>query len=154
MPGVNWRGVKLSPQLREMMIEADKLVGPDIPIRPSQGSYSSSVGASAGTHSGGGAIDLGVSALTADQIKVVVFVLRRVGCAAWHRSPSEGPWAAHIHAIDTTCPDLSTQAKAQVKAYRAGKNGLANGGKDKHADLGAPRNATWRSYCANWPTPK
>lgn len=149
-----WRGVWLDPETYEQMREVDKLVGPEIPIRPSQGSYSTSVGASAGTHAGGGAIDVGVSALTPDQIKLVVFLMRRVGIAAWHRTPDEGNWAAHIHGINKTCPDLSPQAEQQVAAYMAGKSGLSSNKADKHKALGAPRGATWRSYLANWPDDK
>jgi hypothetical protein len=151
MAKVSWRGHKFDEQTRSMLVEVDKLVGPNIPIRPTQGSYSTSVGASAGTHSGGGAVDLSGAALSADQIKLVVFMLRRVGFAAWHRAPSEGNWGSHIHAINKTAPDLSSQAKSQVAAYMAGKSGLASGKADKHAALGAPRTATWKSYLANWP---
>lgn len=151
MSVVTWRGKKFDPQTREMLIEVDKLVGPDVQIKPTQGSYSSGVAASGGTHSGGGAVDLSVAALSPTQIDIVVFLLRRVGFAAWHRSPSEGPWGAHIHAIDKTAADLSPQARSQVVAYGNGKNGLANGRADKHKALRAPVSATWQSYTANWP---
>lgn len=153
MAKVTWRGHKFDSQTRDMLVEVDKLVGPNIAIRPTQGSYSNAVGASAGTHSGGGAVDLSVAGagLTAKQIDLVVFLLRRVGFAAWHRAASEGPWSSHIHAINKTAPDLSSQAKSQVAAYKAGKSGLASGKPDKHAALGAPRTATWASYLANWP---
>ncbi len=151
MAKVTWRGVTLDAQTRDMLVEVDKLVGPNIPIRPVQGSYSHSVGASAGTHSGGGAVDISVRVLTSFQINLVVFLLRRVGFAAWHRLPGDGPWAEHIHAIAIGVPDLSSQAKAQVSAYKAGLNGLANHHADRDAPLGAPRTATWDSYLRNWP---
>lgn len=136
------------------MREVDKLVGPDFPVRPTQGSYSTSVGASAGTHAGGGAVDISVSALSAAQINILVFLLRRVGMAAWHRSTSEGPWAAHVHAVNKTARDLSPSAERQVAAYMNAKDGLAGNKADKHKALGAPRVATWKSYCANWPASK
>lgn len=155
MPSVTWRGVKLDPQTRSMLQEVDKILGPEIPLRPSQGSYSNSVGASAGTHSGGGAVDISVRGLTSFQINLVVFLLRRVGFAAWHRLPGDGPWSEHIHAIAKGVPDLSSQAKSQVKDYANGLSGLApHGGRDRDAALDAPRIATWTSYLNNWPDAK
>jgi hypothetical protein len=147
---VQWRGVWLDPQTRDQLVEVDKLVGPYVSIVPSQGSYSTAVGASAGTHAGGGAFDLSVQKLTAWQIQLVVFLLRRVGIAAWHRTSDEGPWSPHIHGINKTCPDLSPQAEAQVAAYKAKRNGLANDKADKHKALEAPYESTWESYLANW----
>lgn len=150
MGKVSWRGHKFDQETKDMLVEVDKLVGPNVQIRPTQGSYSNSVGASAGTHSGGGAVDLSVAQLSASQIELVVFLLRRVGFAAWHRTPNEGNWGAHIHAINKTCTDLSPQAKSQVSAYKTGKSGLASGKPDRHKGLGAPVTATWASYLANW----
>jgi Flp pilus assembly secretin CpaC len=51
----------------------------------SQGSYSSSVAASAGTHDGGGAIDIRTSIVNNDKKKVdaMVVALRKAGFAAW-----------------------------------------------------------------------
>ena len=46
---VYWRGVRLDERTRDMLVEAEKLA--KVKIRPTQGSYSTSVGASAGTHS-------------------------------------------------------------------------------------------------------
>lgn len=156
MSRVQWRGHKFDAQTRDMLVELDKLVGPNIAIRPTQGSYSTAVGASAGTHAGGGAVDLSVggAGLTPDQVKIVVFLARRVGFAAWHRAASEGPWSDHIHMVNKTCADLSPQAESQVKAYANAKSGLASGKPDKHMALGAPRTATWKSYLANWKTAK
>lgn len=151
MGQVTWRGAKFDEQTRDMLVELDKLVGPNVQIRPTQGSYSTAVGASAGTHAGGGAVDLSVAKLNAFQVQLVVFLARRVGFAAWHRTPSEGPWVAHIHMINKTARDAAPAAKRQVSAYRAGKNGLASGKPDKHTSLGAPITATWASYLANWP---
>ncbi len=147
---VTWRGVKLDAQTRDILVELDKLVGPNVQIQPTQGSYSNAVGASAGTHAGGGACDLTVRNLTPWQVDLVVFLARRLGCAAWHRSATEGDWSPHIHLINKTCKDLSASAKKQVEAYNHGKNGLQNGKPDKHAALEAPRTATWASYLNNW----
>lgn len=152
MAHVTWRGKVFDERTRDQLVELDKLVGPNITIHPSQGSYSNGVAASGGTHSGGGAVDLSVGSagLSPFQIDLVVFLARRIGFAASHRLPSEGPWAEHIHMISIGCKDLSNQAKAQVTAYKAGLNGLANHHPDPHRKLGAPSTATWESYKANW----
>lgn len=152
MTKVTWRGKTFDAQTRDMLIELDKLVGPNLSIHPSQGSYSNGVAASGGTHSGGGAVDLSIGSvgLTPWQVDLVVFLARRVGFAAWHRTPSEGPWGEHIHMINKTCKDLSPSAKGQVTAYKAGLSGLASHKPDRHKALQAPTTATWDSYRANW----
>lgn len=142
---VTWRGKKFDSRTRDMLVELDRLVGPKIQILPTQGSYSTGTAASAGTHAGGGACDLSVAELTADQIKLVVFLARRVGFAAWHRLPSEGDWGAHIHMIACECDDLSPSAERQVTSYRIGKSGLASNKADKHKALGAPV-TVWEAY--------
>ena len=154
MAKVKWRGHKFDAETAAMLRELDKLVGPHVPIRPTQGSYSTGVAASAGTHSGGGACDLSVQGLSTTQVQLVVFLARRIGFAAWHRSPSEGPWGDHIHLINKTCPDLAPAAARQVAAYKAKRNGLANDKPDKHRALDAPYESTWDTYCANWPASK
>lgn len=150
MAKVTWRGHKFDPQTAEMLRELDKLVGPYVSIQPTQGSYSNSVGASAGTHSGAGACDLSVQKLSSWQVQLVVFLARRIGFAAWHRSSSEGPWADHIHLINKTAKGLAPAAERQVAAYKAKRNGLANDKADKHKALEAPYESTWATYLNNW----
>lgn len=144
MSRVRWRGVTLDERTSKMMDEVVKLCK-DIKIDPTQGSYNKGVGASAGTHDGGGAIDLSVSGLSAFEILKIVSSMRRVGFAAWHRRAGEGPWSDHIHGIAVNCPDSTAVAKRQVTALRNGKNGLANGGKDPHAFLRIPV-TSWEAY--------
>lgn len=91
-----------------------------------QGEYSNSVAASAGTHSGGGVVDI---AAGPGNGPAMVARLRSAGWAAWLRTPSEG-FAYHIHAVLMNHPNLSPQARSQVASYLAGGNGLANGGPD------------------------
>lgn len=154
MARTTWRGVTLDARTALMLAEADRLVGPAVPVRPSQGCYNAGrVSASAGTHDGGGAVDISASALTLGQVVKVVRALRRVGFAAWYRSPDEGPWGPHIHAIAVGCPDLAPSAARQVAALRAGRNGLANGGRDRHAWMKLPV-VTWEDYLAAKAAPK
>ena len=91
-----------------------------------QGSWSTSVGASAGTHAGGGVVDLKPTTNPTKAVKA----LRECGFAAWHRKPGQGPWPSHIHAVLINNTQAAASAKRQVVAYEGGLNGLANGGPD------------------------
>lgn len=90
-----------------------------------QGSYNVGVSASAGTHDGGGVVDL---APWDHENKVRE--LRRAGFAAWYRPAVEGLWEAHIHAVLIGNRKLSPAAKAQVVEYLNGYDGLAGDGRD------------------------
>ncbi|EID56291.1 hypothetical protein SacxiDRAFT_4103 [Saccharomonospora xinjiangensis XJ-54] len=109
-----------------------------------QGSYSpGNDPTSAGTHDGGGAVDLDAEALTSAQRTAAVTALRRVGFAAWLRSPSQGNWPWHIHAIAVNDTDLSTPAQKQVGMYYLGRNGLADNGPDDGPQVSK---VTWEQY--------
>jgi GH25 family lysozyme M1 (1,4-beta-N-acetylmuramidase) len=85
-----------------------------------QGSYNAgTVSASAGTHDGGGVVDL-----LAWDWKQKVRVLRATGFAAWYRPTVKGLWGEHIHAVLIDHGRLSPSAARQVGAYRAGRDGL------------------------------
>lgn len=106
-------------------------VGAGQKIQPSQGSYNAGgVAASAGTHDGGGAVDIKTLHLTTVQRRRLVRWLRRAGFAAWFRPAVAGLWGPHVHAILLDHPHASAGAKAQMVAYRNGRNGLANNGPD------------------------
>lgn len=95
------------------------------PLTITQGSYHPGVGASAGTHDGGGVVDLAPWAHVAK-----VRELRRTGFAAWFRPAIPGLWPNHIHAVLIGNKMLSPAAKAQVVEYLAGFDGLAGSGLD------------------------
>lgn len=120
-----WRNVTLNAGTIYAMNLVEKALGHI--VIPMQGSYSTSVGASAGTHSGGGAIDLRPYDVTR-----VVRALRAVGFAAWYRPHNwdNAGGVEHIHAILIGCPDLSPAAAKQVIKYRQHLNGLANNAYD------------------------
>jgi hypothetical protein len=89
-----------------------------------QGSYNAGgVAQSAGTHDGGGAVDL-----TAAAWEKKVHALRKVGFAAWHRPFNwDGRGGGeHIHCILIGNARLSLSAVGQVEQYRVHTNGLAN----------------------------
>jgi hypothetical protein len=60
----------------------------------------------------------------------VVRQLRRVGFAAWLRTPEQGNWPYHIHAIALADTDQAVNAQHQAGDYYLGLNGLANRGAD------------------------
>lgn len=145
MTRTTWRGVVVDARTAAMLNEVDRLTSPE--LVPTQGSYSTGVSASAGTHSGGGAVDLSVLGMGPTVRDNVIRAMRRVGFAAWYRDPSEGPWGAHIHAVAVGCKDLAPAAVAQVDALRDGRSGLASNGVDRHAGLGVAV-TTWEQYQA------
>lgn len=120
------RSVIVNRRTLNMLREAERRLG--FPLTIVQGSYKAGAGAvaSAGTHDGGGVIDLRSRGLT-DRRKVVE-VLRKVGFAAWLRVPPS--FDEHIHAVALGDRDASQSAKVQMLDYRAGRNGLANKGPD------------------------
>lgn len=109
-----------------LLLSLPRFGGEREPVTLVQGSYNGGgVAASAGTHDGGGAIDI-----TAFNWKNRVRVFRMLGVAMWHRPALRGVWAEHIHGIVIDGVELSRGAALQVQAYLAGRNGLANNGRD------------------------
>jgi hypothetical protein len=121
---VNWR-------TREMLERAAAIRGKGFTL--TQGSYNRGVGASAGTHDGGGVVDISVSGLTPAERSVAAMSLRKAGFFAWTRTPAQG-FAYHIHAVAIGDHQLSPAAKRQVVQGFQDRNGLANRGKDTAPD--------------------
>jgi hypothetical protein len=141
-------GKHINGRTLAMLWEAEWLLDARIPII--QGSYNKGVAASAGTHDGGGVIDVSPK-IGAHKQLAIVEVMRRVGFAAWHRMPNEGPWNEHIHCVALGDKELAPLAKQQGVAYLAGYNGLGHlgkGGKDN-----GPRDhvQTFADYKKNHP---
>ena len=124
-----WRGWALNKRTAAMVEAAEKLYKSKFAIL--QGSYNKAgVEASAGTHDGGGAIDIDVRTKSVAQRVAVVKAMRAVGFAAWLRTPAQGNWPYHVHAIAVGDKDLSRGAATQVAEYHRKRNGLANRGND------------------------
>lgn len=118
-------GVVVNTRTKAMLDAAQRLAGRTFTL--DQGSYNPGGDpTSAGTHDGGGVVDLSVRGMTASVRRAVVLALRRVGFAAWYRTPSQGNWPFHIHAAAISDTDLSAAAQHQVGDYYLGRNGLAN----------------------------
>ena len=138
---VSYQGKTVNTRTRAMLRQAQHNLGRSITLV--QGSYHPGVGSSAGTHDGGGVVDISVAGMSSATRTGVVRALRVVGFAAWYRTPIPGVWGPHIHAVAISDPDLAGAAQAQVGDYYLGRNGLAGHG----ADTG-PRVAkrTWEDY--------
>lgn len=120
-----YQGFPVNTRTRAMLVAAQSRCGLTFTVE--QGSYSPAVDpTSAGTHDGGGALDLDAERLSASQRLTAVTALRAVGFAAWLRTPSQGNWPLHLHAIAISDTDLSAPAQKQVGAYYEGRNGLAD----------------------------
>lgn len=129
---VTWRGVRLDRYTVFNLERAEQIAG--IRIIPSQGSYNAGkVTQSAGTHDGGGSVDVKVSHLSRAQANRLCQALRLCGFAAWIRETIPGVWTIHVHAVLVGNVKLSRGAQQQVTAYMRGRNGLANNGPDDFA---------------------
>ncbi|MFC0624724.1 hypothetical protein [Kribbella deserti] len=126
----------------DMIEEAEHNLG--FTLKVMQGSFNNgAVKASADVHDGGGAADFRARTLDAVRRRRVLEELRRVGFAAWLRTPAQG-FVIHFHAVAIGDEELSPGARRQVKHYKNGLNGLASGGRDD----GPPgfRGMTWEKY--------
>jgi peptidoglycan hydrolase-like protein with peptidoglycan-binding domain len=119
----SYGGRRTNTRTASMLRAADQMLSWSITL--TQGSYTSANPDSAGTHDGGGVVDISVSGLSTTQRWEFVRALRTVGFAAWLRTPSDG-FAYHIHAAAVSDPDMSRSARNQVHDYYFGRNGLAN----------------------------
>jgi hypothetical protein len=125
-----------------MLREAQRLA--QVPLVVEQGSYSPGQDpTSAGTHDGGGAVDLDAEALSTSQRTALLTALRRVGFAAWLRNPSQADWPWHFHGIAVNDTDLSRPAQKQVGQYYQGLDGLAGGRPDDGPQV---TKKTWEQY--------
>ncbi|MBX7097727.1 MAG: peptidoglycan-binding protein [Myxococcaceae bacterium] len=137
---VHFRGVTLNERTKVMLQRAELYahkLGVHGDFGLVQGSYHPGVAASAGTHDGGGAMDVSVAGRShATQLKMVK-ALRLAGFAAWTRGPADG-FSPHIHAIAIGDRDLAPLARQQVHDYFAGRNGLASNLVDPDRAVGRP----------------
>lgn len=134
---VEVNGWSLNQRTFAMLAHAQGLYGGELEITGhaiTQGSYNSSVDASFGTHSGGGAVDLSVLrrdtyTVLWDDIEPLLRALRAAGFAAWLREYGElhTDSPIHIHAIAIGDRELSPAAQEQLTGeagYFRGFSGL------------------------------
>lgn len=138
-------GKAINQRTKDMIVAAEGIVGYDIVV--TQGSYNAGgVSASAGTHDGGGAVDISVLNKTTTERWELVKALRTVGFAAWLRTPSQGNWPYHIHAIAIGDTDVSISARNQIADYFVGLNGLASHAPDNTPPEYQVPFAWWESF--------
>jgi hypothetical protein len=134
-----------------MLTEVAKITPSSLYVTPTQGSYRhGATEASAGTHDGGGVVDIRTRDLDATEKNALLAAMRKVGFAAWLRRASQGFEADHCHAVAVQPGGrndrgvLSTGAHSQVREYYDGYDGLAGNRRDD-----GPRTwvgTTWESY--------
>ncbi|MEU8119194.1 peptidoglycan-binding protein [Spirillospora sp. NPDC049024] len=139
---VSTGGVVINTRTQSMLAEAKRLAGRNLAL--DQGSYNPGGDpTSAGTHDGGGVVDISVKGMSSATRTSVARALRQVGFAAWVRSPAQGDWPWHIHAVAINDTDLSTQAQHQIGDYYLGLNGLSGRGPDDGPKVTI---RTWEEY--------
>lgn len=137
-----YQGFPFNTRTVAMLREAERLS--QVPIVVEQGSYSPGEDpTSAGTHDGGGAVDIDAEELSTAQRTALLTALRRVGFAAWLRNPNQADWPWHIHGIAVNDTDLSRPAQKQVGQYYQGRNGLVGNGPDDGPQV---TKRTWEQY--------
>ncbi|MEV0230731.1 peptidoglycan-binding protein [Nonomuraea sp. NPDC050786] len=135
-------GFVINARTRSMLAEAKRLLGRDLKL--DQGSYNPGGDpTSAGTHDGGGVVDISVKGMNSATRTAVVRTLRLVGFAAWLRNPQQDDWPWHIHAAAISDTSLSGQAQHQIGDYYLGLNGLAGRGPDDGPKVTI---RTWEEY--------
>lgn len=136
--------VKQALPLVEARLKRAGYIKRDLSGLITQGGYNNgAVPASAGTHDGGGVIDVAASLVDTEAKRRI---WRKSGWAMWHRRTWEGNWPEHGHGVLIGCPHASAGAKRQVTAYKAGRNGLANGAADQGPQVAA---VTWEKALAD-----
>jgi peptidoglycan hydrolase-like protein with peptidoglycan-binding domain len=135
-------GYVVDARTQAMLTETQRLLGFSLKLQ--QGSYNPGGDpTSAGTHDGGGVVDIDVAGMSATTRTTVARALRQVGFAAWIRNPSQADWPWHIHAAAINDTDLSSAAQHQTGDYYLGMNGLANRGPDDGPKVPIH---TWEEY--------
>ncbi|MPZ85795.1 MAG: peptidoglycan-binding protein [Actinophytocola sp.] len=137
---LTYHSATMNTRTKAMLVKAEGLLGRTLSI--TQGSYNPGNPDSAGTHDGGGVLDISVSGMSTTLRTTVVRTLRQVGFAAWLRTPAQG-FAYHIHAVAISDTDMSPSAQHQAGDYYLGQNGLANRGPDDGPQV---TKVTWEEY--------
>ena len=126
---VSFRGVTVNERTKAMIYGAERILGYQLNF--AQGSYHPGTSQSAGTHDGGGALDVDLSNWSMTKIWGTVKALRQVGFAAWYRPYLSGHWNRHIHAMAIGDYDISRGiGNDQIGDYLVGKDGLSGHGPD------------------------
>jgi peptidoglycan hydrolase-like protein with peptidoglycan-binding domain len=124
---VLWRGVVVCSHMVPRLNAWAESTGDAVLIWPLAGcgSYQTSTKASAGTHAGGGAVDVNANPHSPLQRTMVITNARKVGLQiGWFRAYRSGVWTNHYHVLDPNCPQLASVAAAQCVECFNGGDGL------------------------------
>ena len=124
---VTFRGRLMDKKTQAFLEAMEEKLGYELTVV--QGSYNTGgVSASAGTHDGGGVVDL-----AAYDYERKVKVARQLGAFAWYRPDLPGVWGEHIHLGLRNHGRLSEAAQSQQRDYDAKPplNGLASHAADR-----------------------
>lgn len=145
---VQFRGATMNVRTREMLQRAEhvmreQLGHKDFRFEVTQGSYNHGVGASAGTHDEGGALDIRTRGVPNGKIDDMVKAMRTAGFAAWSRGRGHDTFSPHIHAVALGDRELSGRGSSfgafdQIPDYKNGKNGLSSHARDPDHAVGRP----------------
>lgn len=122
---------KLTAQVLDVanrLLSLDKYGAELEPMTATQGSWRPKTSYSGSTHTGCGAIDL-----TAYNWTNRVKVLDLLGIVACHRTPSQGDWPPHVHALTNGMGCLAASAQTQIREIMAGGDGLVGSKPDPDA---------------------
>jgi hypothetical protein len=138
---ISYSGVTINKRTKEMLERAETIMAkkyghPGFKFDLVQGSYSNAVGASAGTHAGGGAVDIHDAGFSKQTVDDMVKSLREAGFAGWSRGRGHDSFDPHIHAIAIGDREMSSQARNQVTEYAHGGDGLVGSSADPDGNLG------------------
>lgn len=132
---IRFRGYALDQSTADKFLLAEKWIRvkyPSFTLVLVQGSYSSGVAASGGTHDGGGVADVHCIG-DSDGLKIEkMHYFRACLGFGWHRPYNwDGAGGGeHMHIGELGNPHMSAALAAQVPQWNAGENGLANHAKD------------------------
>lgn len=123
------RPLEINARTDTMLRLVEDRLGHDLTVV--QGSYmgDNEAAASAGTHCGGGCLDIRTWDMTPGERGKALLELRRMGFAAWYRTEEQG-FEPHFHVVAIGDEELSPSAQSQVADYYDGLNGLVGGAPD------------------------
>lgn len=155
---VTWSGKTINARTRDALLYAQRLWRKrgdhHMSIQLAQGSYNrGGVSASAGTHDGGGVVDIRTTGVGLDpqETKDLNRALRDAGFASWIRDSRDG-MPPHIHAIAIADKEMSASASRQVVSFDQGRNGLRSNAKDRNTYRPDPKLRF--SYAKSRPVPR
>lgn len=112
------------------LLALEKFGGEEEPMTATQGSYRPYTSYSGSTHTGCAAVDL-----TAWNWQNRIKVLDLLGIIGCHRTPQQGNWPYHIHAMTNGMGCAATSLKGQITEVMAGGDGLSGSRPDPDRSL-------------------